>query len=70
MGGIIDEALQECARDKIRTPPRNVKALAKAKVMEGAPGVLRRITADIVPTERHSVVWDAGERYVSVFHLS
>ncbi|PIL34748.1 hypothetical protein GSI_02535 [Ganoderma sinense ZZ0214-1] len=60
MGGIVDTALQECARDKIRSPPHNVKATARS--MEGSPGVLRRITADIVPNERHSVVWDANER--------
>ncbi len=63
MGGILDEALQECAREKIRTPPRNVNAMARHK--NGPAGVLRRITADIVPNERHSVVWDASPRYVS-----
>ncbi|KAI1786277.1 hypothetical protein LXA43DRAFT_1085553 [Ganoderma leucocontextum] len=59
IGGIVDEAMQECAREKILSPPRNVKASARS--MDGPSGVLRRITADIVPNERHSVVWDASE---------
>ena len=60
IGGIVDEWIEEYAREKLRSPPPNTRALARRKDSLGS--VLRRITADIVPNERHSTIWDAGER--------
>ncbi len=55
MGEIVDEALKDFARER--------SAVFRPVVTKlGPPGVLQRISADIVPHERYSTVWDADER--------
>ncbi|TBU22084.1 hypothetical protein BD311DRAFT_167234 [Dichomitus squalens] len=60
VGNAVDEWIEEYARERLRSPPPNTRAMAKRR--DGPAGVIRRITADIVPNERHSTVWDANGR--------
>ncbi|KAI0747391.1 hypothetical protein C8Q74DRAFT_1374429 [Fomes fomentarius] len=54
MGEIVDEALKDFARERSVVFRPVITKL-------GPPAVLQRISADIVPHERHSTIWDADE---------
>ena len=59
-----EERLKEYAREKNNA----MEAAGLTKIMPGSRGVLRRITVDIVPHQRHCTVWDANEQYVQLVH--